>query len=43
MNLPDELHRRLKLHCVEIGKEMTDVVQRLIEDYLERVEKKTKR
>jgi predicted DNA-binding protein len=43
MNLSDELHKRLKLHCVEIGKEMTEVVQRLIEEYLEKARKKPKK
>lgn len=42
--IPEELHRRLKLHSVESGRDMKQIVQQLIEEYLSKVEKKkTKR
>jgi hypothetical protein len=42
LNLPlsDETHKKLKLHCVEQGEKMTDVVRKLVEEYLGRVEKR---
>jgi ParG len=40
VNIPDDLHKKLKLHCVEQEFEMTKIVLKLIEEYLEKVEKK---
>jgi hypothetical protein len=38
--LPDDVHKKLKLHCVELGQTMAEVLRKLTEDYLEKVEKK---
>ena len=43
MNMPDDLHKRLKRYCVEADKDMTDVVLKLIEEFLAKAEIKTKR
>jgi predicted DNA-binding protein len=43
VNLSNELHKRFKLACVQEGKDMSEVVRRLIENYVERVEKKLKK
>ena len=40
MNIPDELHRRLKVVCTLQGETMTRVVLRLLEDYVEKEEKR---
>ena len=40
MNIPDELHRRLKVVCTLQGKTMTWVVQQLLEDHVEKEEKR---
>jgi len=36
----DELHRRLKVACAQQGKEISAVVRQLIEEYVEKAEKK---
>ena len=38
--LEDHLHRRLKIACVNQNAGMSEVVRKLIEDYVEQVEKK---
>ena len=43
MNIPDDLHKRLKRYCVEADTQMTDVVLKLIEDFLEKAERKLKK
>jgi ribbon-helix-helix protein len=37
----DELHKRLRVHCAVEDKDMSEVVRKLIEEYLQKVEKKT--
>ncbi len=43
MNIPDELHKRLKLYCVHTDQEITEVVLRLVEEFLAKEEKKLKK
>ena len=43
MNLPEELHKRLKHHCVDHDTEMGEVIRRLIEEFLVKEEKKLKK
>ncbi len=43
VNLSEELHRRFKIVCVTEGKDMSEVVRKLIEDYVEKAEKKLKK
>ena len=40
MNIPDELHRRLKIVSTLQGRTMTQVALRLLEDYVEKEEKR---
>ena len=40
--LADDLHKRFKIACVHEGKEMSEVVRRLIEEYVEKAEKRLK-
>jgi plasmid stability protein len=40
MNIPDELHRRLKIVSTLQGRTMTQVAQQLLEDYVEKEEKR---
>jgi predicted DNA-binding protein len=40
MNIPDELHHRLKVLCTLQGKTMTEVTQKLLEEYVAREEKR---
>jgi len=40
MNIPEELHRRLKVVCTLQGKTMTQVAQQLLADYVEKEEKR---
>ncbi len=42
VNLSDELHRRFKIVCVMESKDMSEVVRKLIEEYVEKAEKKLK-
>jgi len=43
LHVPDELHRRFKIACVQEGKEMSELVRKWIEDYVEKTEKKLKK
>ncbi len=43
VNIPNDLHKRLKRYCVETEQEMTEVVLRLIEEFLEKAEIKMKK
>ena len=40
MNIPDELHTRLKVACTLEGKDMTMVVLKLVEEYVKGIEKR---
>ena len=41
--LADDLHKRFKIACVHEGKEMSEVVRKAIEDFVEKAEKKLKK
>jgi hypothetical protein len=43
MNFPEDLHKRLKHWCVDNNAEMAEVVRRLVEEFLAKEEKKTKK
>ena len=43
MKLSDELHKRFKLACVHEDKELSEVVRKCIEDFVEKVEKKRRK
>jgi len=43
VDLPDELHTRLKVQTAMTGKDMSEVVRKLIADYLKKVRGKAKR
>jgi metal-responsive CopG/Arc/MetJ family transcriptional regulator len=43
LNIPDELHKRFKAICALEGKEMTEVVVRIVQEYVEKAEKKLKK
>ena len=38
--LPNELHKRLKVICALEEKMMTEVIRQLVEEYVEKVEKR---
>jgi metal-responsive CopG/Arc/MetJ family transcriptional regulator len=40
VHLSDELHTRLKLACVQEQKDMSEVIRKLIEEYVGKAEKK---
>jgi hypothetical protein len=40
INISEELHTRLKVLCTLDGKDMTEVVLRLVEDYVTTAEKR---
>ena len=41
INIPDELHTRLKIACaLDEGKDMTTVVLKLVEEYIQGIEKR---
>jgi hypothetical protein len=42
MDIPDEFHRRLKAACALDGKTMKQVAQKLLAQYVEKIEKKRK-
>jgi predicted DNA binding CopG/RHH family protein len=43
VDIPEELHRRLKIRCVELGLEIKEMIRQLIEEYLVKAEKRPKR
>jgi hypothetical protein len=43
VDLREDVHKRLKIHCAEIETDMTDLVRRLIVEYLEKAERKPKK
>jgi len=40
--LPDDIHRRFKLACVERDIDMSEVIRTLIEGYLKKAERRKK-
>ena len=40
LNMPDDLHRRLKVVCTLQGKTMAEVSQHLLEEYVNKEEKR---
>jgi len=40
LNIPQELHRRFKTACNLQGKDMSEVARHLIEDYVEKAERR---
>ena len=36
VDLPDDLHRNLKVRSAMLGTDMSDLVRRMIEDYLKK-------
>ncbi len=40
MNIPDDLHRRLKIVSTLEGKTMTQVVQQLLQEFVEKEERR---
>ena len=40
VDLPDEVHHRLKVHCAIEQTDMAELARKLIVDYLEKVEKR---
>ncbi len=40
VNISDDLHTRLKVICTLEGKDMTEVVLGLVEDYIKEAEKR---
>jgi hypothetical protein len=43
MNIPKDLHKELKLWCVQNEKEMAEVICKLIVEFLEKEKKKLKK
>jgi predicted DNA-binding protein len=41
--LSGELHKRLKIVCAYEGTEISEIMRKLIEDYVEKAEKKIKK
>ena len=42
VNLPDELHAKFKGVCALEGKEMTEIIRKFIEEYVEKAGKRLK-
>jgi hypothetical protein len=42
MKITDELHKRLRIVCAHEEKEMSEIVRKLIEEYVEKAEKRLK-
>jgi predicted DNA-binding protein len=40
--LSDELHKRFKIVCAHESKDMSEIVRKLIEEYVEKAEKRLK-
>ncbi len=40
LNMPDEVHQRFKIACTLDGKEMTEVILKFVEEYIEEIEKR---
>lgn len=43
INFPEDLHKRFKAVCALEGQRMTDIVVKLVQDYVEKTEKKLKK
>jgi hypothetical protein len=45
LNIPlfEDLHKRLKRYCLETDQDMTELVRKLLEEFLEKAEKKLKK
>lgn len=43
MNVPDELHKKMKLYCVEHNTQMTEIILRLVEEFLAKKDKRQKK
>jgi len=43
VNLSGELHRRFKLVSVQEGKDMSEIIRKLIEEYVQKAGKKQKK
>jgi len=43
IDLTENLYRRLKIHCAMENKRIVEVVRRLIEDHLDKAEKKPRK
>ena len=43
LNLDEKLHREFKIYCVTNNLDMTEIVRRLIQEYLEKAKKTKKR
>jgi hypothetical protein len=41
--LPEDAHKRLKFYCVEHDTNMAEVIRRLVEEFLAKAEKKSKK
>jgi hypothetical protein len=40
INFPEDLHKRFKAVCALVGLRMTDIIVRLVRDFVEKTEKK---
>ena len=40
IDLQDEAHKRLKVHCAVEGKDMAEVIRTLVDEYLAKIERK---
>ena len=43
VHLVDDLHKRFKLVCVQENREMSEVIRKLIEEYVDKAEKRLKK
>ena len=43
VSLPEETHKRLKHYCVDHETQMSEVIRQLVQEFLEKAEKKRKR
>jgi hypothetical protein len=43
LNIPDKLHKRFKAVCALEGIDMTTVIVKIVEEYVEKAEKKLKK
>jgi hypothetical protein len=43
LNFPEDLHKRFKAVCALEGQRMTDIVVRLVKEYVEKAEKRLKK
>jgi metal-responsive CopG/Arc/MetJ family transcriptional regulator len=43
VKIPEDLHKRFKIACAHEEKEMSEIVRKAIEDFVEKSEKKLKK